>query len=54
METLTYHIQKDGSIWQEKTVEVNSHIENMNIKNKYSKRVCITLLHNSKGQQWQI
>ena len=23
-------------------------------KNKYPKRVRITLLHNSKGQQWQI
>lgn len=53
METLTYHIQKDGSIWQEKTVEVNSHIENMNIKINIPKEyalLCYIIVKDSNGR----
>lgn len=53
METLTYHIQKDGSIWQEKTVEVNSRMENMNIKINIPKEyalLCYIIVKDSNGR----
>lgn len=53
METLIYHIQKDGSIWQEKTVEVNSHMENMNIKINIPKEyalLCYIIVKDSNGR----
>ena len=47
METLIYHIENGGSTWQEKTVDVSS--PDYEYKNKYTKRVCVALLHNCKG-----
>lgn len=53
MDTLTYHIQKNESLWQEKTVEVNSHMEGMNIKINIPKEyalLCYIIVIDSCGK----